>query len=154
MFKLTISAFILCLILSSCVKGRCSEASFTLGLVAFEEAESDTIILRRFDKGTNFSTQHDSIFIDILTTPFQKYSDTTIVKYETPEGLRLLTVEYDYEIVLPESNNIFRLTDIKYTKHYQASGEKVMCYSKLDSYKIDGQLKNPSDINEYILIDK
>ena len=154
MFKLTISAFILCFLFSSCGKGHCGKATFTLGLVAFNNSESDTIILRRFTKSTNFSFQQDSIFIDTLNTYFQKYSDTTIVRYQTPEGLQLLTDEYDYEIFLPESNSIFRLTDITYTKLYQGSGEKVVCYAKLNSYKINGQLKTTSENKDYILIDK
>ena len=154
MFKLTIAVLIICSILSSCVKGHCGKATFTLGLIAFSNSESDTIILKRFIKSTNFSTEKDSIFIDTLNTQFLKYSDTTIVYYHSPEGLQLLSDEYDYEIYFPKLNNFYRLTDITYTYQYQPSGEKISCYGKLDSYKIDGQLKNPSFNYDFILIHK
>ncbi len=154
MFKLTISAFIACVILSSCGKPHCGKPTFTLGLIAFSDAESDTIIVRRFDKGTNFSAQHDSLFIDTLDTHFQKYSDTALVKYQTAEGLGLLTNDYDYQIFLPGPTSVFRLTDITYTTFYQGSGEKVSCLTKIESYKINGQLKTPSDEYNFIFIDK
>ena len=154
MFKLTIFAFLVCVILSSCHKAHCNTASFSLGLVAFSTAESDTIILRRFDKGTNFTSEHDSLLIDTLNTPFQRYSDTTILYYRTPDGLSVFTEEYDYEIYLSKLNRVFRLTDIIYTNALGASGERQFCFAKLNSYNINGQLKNPSNDNDIIFIDK
>jgi hypothetical protein len=153
MFKLTISAFILSAMLSSCGKAHCGKASFTLGLIKFTDAESDTIIVKRFNKGTNFSSLHDSVFVDKLNSQFQRSSDTIIVYYYTSEG-QLLTEDYDHEIVLPGSPRVFRLADIAYTNEYEPSGEKVMCIAKIDSYKIDGQLKNPSNQGNFIFITK
>jgi len=131
-------AIIVCTAFSSCTKGKCRKASFSLTAIGFKEAETDTIILRRFEKSTNFSLLHDSLFLDKTNTTFSFFSDTTHVSYRMPDGSGLLSDDFDYQVILPQPNSFFRLTDINYQNLYMGSGEKVVCVNMLTSYKMDG----------------
>ncbi len=139
---ITVSSFIL----SSCVTYPCGKASSSIALISFTDPESDTIIIRRFVKGANFSNLKDSAIITRDgRTNFQRQHDTLLILHSNVLENNLyndITSDYDFEIVLPKVPRVYRLSeiveDIQYGKN---NGQKIYCVNGMKSYKIDGQLK-------------
>lgn len=54
----------------------CGKASDFIALVTYTPAESDTIIVRRFAKSSNFALQKNTLLIDKPNTNLQVNGDT------------------------------------------------------------------------------
>lgn len=137
---------------SSCGKSRCGPPVFFLATISFSANESDSIILKRFNKGDNFSTQLDSLILSRTNTNFQTRHDTVLPFYFDPTVSGILFGENDYIIILPKANRTFKLTDIRSGEIHSSSGEKSICYNGLISYNIDGQVVNVKpDVNSIFI---
>lgn len=135
--------FFLCLtgfMLNSCGHYPCGDASSFIGLVNFTEAESDTIIIRRFAKGSGLTTLHDSMMITQLNANLQRQQDTVNVLFHF-DGNQFITSDYDFQIFLPATNSVYELTDITEDIRYGSkAGEKNYCINPITSYKLNGKL--------------
>ena len=126
--------------INSCGHYPCGDASSLIGLVNFTEAESDTIIVRRFTKGSDFTALHDSAIITNNNANLQRQFDTVRVLFNF-EGNEFITSEYDFQIFLPATNNLYELTDIAEDIRYGSkAGQKVYCINPITSYKLNGEL--------------
>lgn len=150
-FLLGLSIF--CIFLLSCNKEiSCNEATSTLNFISFPNIETDTIILKRFTKATNFTTPVDTFSIHNSNSSYERFNDTLQIgnSFGGDNGLKS---KYDYEIFLPHSNRIFRISEIteEFT-HITGGGlfsmDKRSCVNLIKSYKINGQLVN-GDYNYY-----
>lgn len=144
---------------SCCYKVDCLPATLEPALISFSPAEMDTLIFRKFDKGSNFQNPKDSIFINsgnisLLypyvqgdTTVFHTGRAYTYFKFEIQAG-------FDYEIFIPGANKLVRIEDIEQrreeTRHCFVSDGNDICINPLASYKMDGETKT----TEYIYIKK
>ena len=129
---------------SSC-EYPCGRASDFIALVGFTRSESDTIIVRRFTKSTNFSIQKDSLLIDSTIANLQRNGDTVIVLRGWGDSYATITSDYDYEIFLPGANLTYTLSDIKEPLQYgRRGGGKVYCVNSISAYKLNGELVTAS----------
>ncbi len=154
MLKLLFLSLVVCSMVSSCTKGKCGKAHFQLTTIGFSEEETDTIIIRRFEKNTNFSILYDSLFLHKTNTSFSFYSDTTYVYYNSHDGSGIPVDDFDYQISLPQPISFFKLTDITYIHEYIGSGEKIVCYPRLSTYQLDGQMKKDSEGLSRVVVKK
>jgi hypothetical protein len=114
--------------------------TITLHLIHYSEAETDTIIIRRYKTNTNFS-----ILIDSVQQKNYVYSGDTMNLFSVDmhadffdKGL----LEYDLEIVNPSDNKTVRIFDIsrEHNTHKVCSGglfgegKAEMCTNRLNSY--------------------
>jgi hypothetical protein len=135
--------FIICLtgfLFNSCGRYPCGNASSFIGLINFTESESDTIIIRRFIKGADFTALQDSMVITQFNAHLQRQHDTLLILFPF-DGNEIITSHYDFEIVLPGINRVYKLTDITEDIRYGSkAGAKVYCINPITSYKLDGEL--------------
>lgn len=146
--------FVVLAFMSSC-EYPCGKASDFIALVGFTRAESDTIIVRRFTKSTNFSIQKDSLLIDSTNANLQRNADTVIVLRGWGDSYATITSDYDYEIFLPGANVTYTLSDIKEPLQYgRRGGGKVYCVNAISSYKLNGKLVSDSKNFDRIYLKK
>lgn len=138
--KIKFSLFVALAFMCSC-EYPCGEASDFIALVGFTRPESDTIIVRRFTKSTNFSIQKDSLLIDSTNANLQQNGDTVTVLRGWGNSFATITSNYDYEIFLPGANVTYTLSDIKEPLQYGSrGGGKVYCVNTISAYKLNGEL--------------
>jgi hypothetical protein len=133
----------------SCKEYPCSQASGNISITGFTINETDTIIVRKFAKSTNFSTPLATFVLDSLNSSFLRKANVLeiygSIAYGTDNGL---LSKYDYEIYLPSPNRVFQISEIteeQKTKKAGFSMEKSGCINPITSFKVNGSLK----INDY-----
>ena len=140
------SALILIIIISTFISAceyHCTTASPNIAFVAFPDDETDTIVVKRFAKGSNFSNIIDTRQIDKLNSSFQKINDTLTVWIAY--GLEVGFVSnYDYELTLPSTGRQFRISDIDEPQRTLKKGlfstTKEGCINSINSYRVNDQL--------------
>ena len=135
----------------ACGYYNCNEAlGLRISTIGLSASEIDTIILRKFVKGSNFTVLVDTLQLDTTNTRFQfpfSGADTSfmgLLKDET-----FLKSKYDYQVFIPAVNKLVRITEIYEPQQKVRSNflvnDKVGCANIIQSYKKDGQLQNGSD---------
>lgn len=134
----------------NCTRTPCMNASLSFGLISFSDQESDTIILRRYEEGNNFSTLIDSFLLDM---GFRRTNDTLDLAYTTSTGL--ITSQYDYELYFPGAIKLYRLSAIEEEageiRHSFWNNVKVGCVNKITSLTINNQVSYPPRYNYFYL---
>ena len=119
---------------SCCTKKKCSEAIFAFELYNFNPQDVDTIIVSKFEKGSNFTNP-----IDITTTSPYKSSGADYYY------LYLETVDKDHEYIvkIPGVALTYTLTEFKTSKSkcndcfpYTPKSEY---HTYISEYKLNGQ---------------
>ena len=154
-FMKKLSIFLLIIfVTSNACNHECKRAASNIALVSYLPAETDTIIVRKFEKNSSFTTMIDTFYIDRLTSTYQNKNDTLEVFYSfgTDDGL---LSKYDYEIYLPGINRLYQLTDI--TEAFESMNQglscrKVECLNSIRSYKVNGQLMNGNPEYAFYLV--
>jgi hypothetical protein len=148
-------AFTFIITINSCGHYPCGSASSIITLVNFSDAESDTIILLRFDKGSNLTRLHDSLVITSLNSNFVRQHDTVMVLHPINEDFGSITSDYDYKVYFPGINLSYKITSIIEEIHYGSKvGQKVYCLNPITSYSLNGQLINGEKNYDRIYLNK
>ena len=123
-------------------------------LVSFSEAETDTVIVRRFSKATNFTRLKDTFLLASANANFQRMSDTTLLLQSIDQN-NIITSLYDYEIFIQKANRLFKISDVVEKMQTVSGGlDKVACINPIISYRIDGQLITPTSNYSYVYLNK
>ncbi len=136
---------------SACGSYNCGEAEglriSTIGLTA---TDIDSIVLRKFTKGSNFSSRIDTLSINSSNALFQfpyTTKDTSFMGILNPEVL--LKSKYDYEICIPAVNKLVRISAISEPQQKMKKGffntTKEYCVNAIQSFQQDGQLVIPQN---------
>lgn len=105
-------------------------------MISFNASEIDTLIVRKFTKGNNFSLQIDSILLDPNNVIFNAQNDTfQMVSYR---GNIPLLSKYDYQIFIPAVNRTINLTEINEPQLEGNCRGKVSCTNIIESVKLNG----------------
>ena len=148
-YKIIVSAIslcIFCIFLFSCGKTiPCDDAVSGLNFISFPDTETDSIIIKRFAKATNFVSLIDTFFITNLNSTYLKSNDTLEIvnSFGGDQGLKS---KYDYEFYLPQTNRFFKITEITEELTNTSGGgglfsmDKRGCVNPIKSYKLNGQL--------------
>jgi hypothetical protein len=118
----------------------CSNATSTITLIGFTSRETDTIIVRKFSKATNFATIIDIFLVNKTNSSYYQKNDTLEISasYKTDNGL---LSKYDYEIYVPYNNKLYQISEIKEDyKSINSGCKKVGCINSITSYKLNGQI--------------
>src|SRR5688572_1498776 len=87
----------------SCGKYPCQRSiGLRLAFVSFTEAETDTIIIKKYVKGTQLNQQIDTAIVDTSLIKYTSRGDTLF-----PAELHVQTLLmqlYDYQVVIPAAN--------------------------------------------------
>ena len=155
LIQYSLLTIIVCALISACGEYPCGKASSYIALLSFTPAESDTIIVRRFNKGNNFLNLKDTIIIDKSNTNFQQNGDTILVLGGGFNGNSIITSDYDFEIYLPPLNKTYTISEITEPQQYRKnSTRKDYCINAITSYKLNGQLVNAGNSFTRIYIKK
>lgn len=147
-----VTAFLVLVILYSCTC-PCLKADLQFGLIGFSDAEADTIVLRKYEKSSNFNAPKDSFFFHDNDIRFSRLSDTLQPVAHTSDAV--LDINFDYEFYFPESQKLFRITEITEWQSEQSCGifstNKKLCVNEINTCKINGITERPSRFNKIYL---
>lgn len=120
----------------------CSNATANFSLVSFQPGETDTIIVRKFTKMSNFTTLLDTFSLNQSNSSYRNNNDTLEVIYSFGTDNGLLS-KYDYEIYLPGINRLYKISEI--SEEFRSinqglSCNKSGCINSFKSYKMNGKL--------------
>jgi hypothetical protein len=115
-----------------------------MGFILFPPDETDTVIVRRFAKSSNFATLVDSFQVDSVRANYSRTAGNLLIDYSYGGDGGLLS-KYDYQIWLPASNKTYEITEMAEEVKSQKSGgifamDKQPCSNLITSYKLNGQL--------------
>jgi hypothetical protein len=131
MFRLLILAALIAYF-SSCHNCACIPSTgLKLGFISFDSTEVDTIISRKFQKGTHFSQLLDTLQWDRGNVSFNRHNDT--FQMGSFVGIFLLQKQYDYQVFIPASNRLYTITEINEPQRIGNCSGKVMCVNSLVS---------------------
>ena len=112
--------------LGSCSKTCfCNTATLSLNYVSFDPAETDTIVLRRYTKNSQFASLLDTATLNARNAVFSFRKDTMSVHSDTV-GLQLYSY-YDYILYLPALNRRDSLSGIYESHETQEGGRDLEC---------------------------
>lgn len=153
MKQFSIFLLIICATFNAC-KHECKRAASNIALVSYLPAETEAVIVRKFEKNSSFTTMIDTFYIDRLTSSYQNKNDTLEIfaSYGADDGL---LSKYDYEIYLPGINRLYQVTEI--TEEFESmnvglSCTKEECLNTIRSYKVKGQLTNGNPEYAFYLV--
>ena len=138
-FRICIS--ILTVFLTSCGKTyQCPKENLFPTYISYDDTEIDSIILRRFKLGSNFSQKVDSTLLTYNNCQFSRRSDTVTlfvidIKYRSND-------EYEWQLFNPFDQKTVSISDMKFQiEEYHSGGLFSMdpspCFSPIISYKRD-----------------
>lgn len=134
------------LIFQSCEKKKsdCAFIAPDLVYVGFNESETDTLIVRRYAKGTGFGTLLDTFRATKVNIDRTVIGQDSVILY--PTGYTKLDGEFyanDWEVVLPGANRVDRFSDVqpRFAKETEASGH---CQSFVETMNANGMMQNYS----------
>ena len=144
----------LAVIISACGEYPCAKTELRYSLIGFTDAESGTIILRRFTKNT--SLLKDTFFFDEGNPlRFSRINDT--LRMAAISSTALLESSYDYQLFFPQAGKLFAITEIQEEQLYQKNTnifntKKVGCINKIISARLNGQLINFTGYTEPVYL--
>lgn len=151
--RLFLLSFIGLLITTSfinCGSSPCGVATLDYGLVGFSDAESQNIVLRKFEKNSNFSNKIDTI---VIQANFNRSNDTLTIASVLSDGL--LLSQFDYEVFFPSASKLFRVTNIveeqNEIKHSIFRPTKEGCINNILQLTINGQVRTTVRFNRFFL---
>ena len=127
---------------------ECSNATVNFSLVSFQPGETDTIIVRKFTKMSNFMSLLDTFSLNQFNSFFSNTNDTLDVRYSFGTDNGLLS-KYDYEIYLPAISRLYKISEINEefrSINQGLSCKKIGCINSIKSYRMNGELTN---VNSY-----
>lgn len=125
------------LFLVSCQNCICLPSEgLRLGMIGYDSTDIDTIILRKFEKGSNFSQAIDTSQWDRTNVVFSPKNDT--FQMAAWFGDICLKSKFDYQVLVPATNQIFSITEMNEPQVQGKCDGKVMCVNTIQSSKLDG----------------
>jgi hypothetical protein len=149
-------ALLLMIALGACEKYPCQRSiGLRMAFVSFTKAETDTIIVRRFIKGTNLGQLLDSAVVDTALIKFTNRGDTLFPSELNSQTL--LNSLYDYQVRVPDGNRIFTITDITEEEKKGRAGflspTRDACYNPITAYTLNGARKTVIPNREVVYLD-
>jgi hypothetical protein len=130
------------LLVSSCGKKcPCEPTPILPAYVAYAPSEIDTIVVRRFVKGSNFSQRIDSVMLTPANAGYVTKGDTTQIYMAT--GPIRITDNNDWQIFNPYDNKLITISEISIEERETHCGgifsmDRQPCFSLVSSFKKNG----------------
>jgi len=129
-------------VISSCGKKcLCPPEIIVPGYVGYNSSEIDTIVIKRFTRGSNFSQALDSIVLTANNSANLTDGDTTRI-ISTNLDFRI-TENYDWQIRNPFDNRAIQISEIEIDEQESHCGglfswDRQACTSPVSSFKKNG----------------
>lgn len=134
--KILLLPVILILIFNSCTYECGKSEGLKPNFISFSEAEIRPIVIKSYQKGSNFMNILDSFTFDISNSGFYKRNDT--LELSSSQLRNRVTSDFDHVIFLPSANLSFGITDLNEPKREERKTlKKVYCVSQIISCKIN-----------------
>ena len=138
---------ILTSLLFSCRNIPCMNAFITPVFVGYSSGDLDTIVLRKFEAGSDFQVLEDTAIFTNNDTVAAYYTsnDTTIVQLNITSGeYKYLLPGDDWQLYLPAKNVTISVSNIVSPQmHYKCFGDCGGCFNQIDSFKQNGTEEIP-----------
>jgi hypothetical protein len=136
---------------SSCHDCVCASSDgLKVSFISFDSTEIDTIIARKFQKGSNFTQLIDSLQWDKTNLSLNKHNDS--FQMGSWIGKILLQSQYDYQLFMPANNRIFKIAEISEPQCIDDCSGKVMCINLIVSAKLNDTTRSVQ--NEILYLKK
>ncbi len=122
----------------------CTDPPILTSFISFSQNSLDTLVFRKFVKGTNFQTLVDTVYItQQYVRLIEQRGDTSNVILHNPELYP--KPGFDWQIFVPEINRTISITDItKSDKTTKCAAMQMpvncLCYDEILTLKVDNQL--------------
>ena len=120
----------------ACGDYTCPPEPLYPGLKGYATSEADSLIIKRYYKGSNFGVIADSSFARFPSATITSTDTIYYFYYGMIDG------NHDVRIINPFDNNSIDITDINYElregKSGGCQGRTETCYSPVTSYKANG----------------
>ena len=123
-----------------------------LGMISFSSTEIDTLITRKFSKGSNFSRQIDTTILDKNNVMFTAQNDT--FQMSSWKGDILLSSKYDYQLYIPAINRLINITEINEPQLEGNCRYKTLCGNIIVSARLNNGATPTLIQNEILYIKK
>jgi hypothetical protein len=129
------------LIFSCGKKCPCESEPILPAYVAYAPGEIDTIVVRRFVKGSNFSQRIDSVMLTSANARYTAAGDTTVIALAN--GTLRVIENNDWQIFNPFDNKLITISEISIEKQETHCGgifsmDRQPCFSPVSSFKKNG----------------
>ena len=130
---------------SSCSM-ECSSGTGIINFVGLTEADLDTVVYRRFAKGSDFNELLSSDTLQGLLARIQG-SDTT-----APYGNMDFAPGFDVECRVPATGQVFHITEVRERQTSRSRRSKTLCINPITSVRVDDRIVSGEDIHSVFLI--
>lgn len=139
--------------IASCKNCNCVPSDgLKLGLISFDSSEINTIVIKKFEKGSGFNHLVDTSFFDRGINIFYPKNDT--FEMAAYPGNMPLKSNFDYEIVITSANRTYQVTEINEPQVEGDCGGKVICVNEIVSCKLDGSFVSTDNLRQTIYLEK
>jgi hypothetical protein len=132
------------LALTTGCKYKCHDRNISTAFIGFPVEKIDTILFKRFEKNSNFSTLIDSYYVTnselnggLGTGKYTTSNDTTIVFVDDNYPDCGMIPGYDFEVFIPATGKIISISNIV---SLQTEGGSSRCGNPIESFMQDGVL--------------
>ncbi len=124
----------LMLILASCTKEYdCAESQIRSAFIGYDQADLDTIFLRKFQAGDNFQHQIDQFVVTHnYKTQYLVSNDTTTVF--VTDGINGIKAGYDWQVYIPTKNKTVAVLEILSEKKKIKCGSGIFSMDKFGCF--------------------
>ena len=141
-------------VFGSCSKTcYCNQATLHLDYVAFDSAETDSLIVYTYPKGSGFANALDTLLLTEQNADFQFIQDTLSIGFRGDSAA--LKSVYDYVFFLPSINRGDSLFGVFETRDTEEGGHDLECNctNRVLSYRLNRDtltFTQPADPHIYI----
>jgi hypothetical protein len=123
-----------------------------MNFINFDSTEVDTIIIKKYEKGTTFVKQIDSTLFKEGDYRMKRNGDT--ISFPIRIGNFSLSPQFDYKIVLPQPSKEIKITEIIVEQVRASCAGKVQCLNPFISLKADDKIYYFTDYRNEFYIKK
>jgi hypothetical protein len=123
-----------------------------MNFINFDSTEVDTIVTKKYEKGTAFVKQIDSTLFKEGDYRMKRNGDT--ISFPILTGDFLLSPQFDYKIVLPQTFKEIKITEITVDQVRGSCAGKVQCINPFISLKTDDKIYYFTDYRNEFYIKK
>ena len=137
MTKLSLITVVIIVVLSSCGPNMCRDQYITPVFIGFELSDLDTIVVRQYEKGSNFHQLIDTALVTSDTTFLKSkatVNDTTFVLLNYISGReKYIFPDHDWQIYLPATNLTVSISNIVSPKT-EGYSKPLVCTNPINSF--------------------
>ena len=136
MFRLMTLLCITSILASSCKNCVCLPSEgLRLTMISFTPSDVDTLVIRKFEKGTAFNHLIDTTQWDGSNVVFRAQNDT--LEMAAMIGGLGLKSNFDYEVYVPAIGRTYKISDLNEPQREENCPYKTMCVNLIVSAKVD-----------------